>query len=158
MNTYILDVIRKYKHRGLLIDTNIALLYIVGSLDSSEIREHGRTSKFTEDDFSRVGKFIEYFPVRITTPHVLTEISDLLGNRTEFHYLLRDFIIKSNEIYENSGLLSKAHGFLEIGLADAAIINAAKDNYLIFTDDGPLQGFLGKAGFDFVNLEQIRMI
>ena len=34
MNDYLLKLIQKYKQKGLLIDTNLILLYIVGSIDS----------------------------------------------------------------------------------------------------------------------------
>ncbi len=79
MNSHLLELIRKYKHKGLLIDTNSALLYLVGSFDPSLIRNHSRTSKYSEDDFDKVSKFIEFFVEMITTPHVLAEISNLLG-------------------------------------------------------------------------------
>lgn len=158
MNTYVLDVIRKYKDKGILIDTNIGLLYLVGSFDASEIRNHGRTSKYTEDDFDRISKFVAHFAVRVTTPHVLTEMSDLLGNSIDLHRVLRGYIMAADERFENSGLLADNVAFLKIGLADTAILKAAKNMYLVLTDDGPLQEFLGKSGVDFVNLEHIRMI
>ncbi len=158
MNTYVSDVVQRYTNKGILIDANIALLYVVGSLAPSEIPDHGRTAGYSEDDFTRVSKFIEYFHVRITTPHILTEISDLLGNDLELHQVLRGFIAITDEVYERSLLLSESDPFIKIGLADAAILMAAKNTYLVLTDDGPLQQFLLSAGIDFVNLDQIRQV
>jgi hypothetical protein len=156
MNTYVADVIRKYKNKGLLIDTNIAILYLIGSFDLSEIRRHGRTSGYHEDDFLRLSKFIDYFGVRVTTPHVLTEVSDLLGNKYELHRVLQGFIARAEEVHETSDFLSGQATFIKIGLADTAIVvAAAKKDYLVLTDDGPLQHFLSTAKIDFVTLDQI---
>ena len=153
MNDYLLELIKKYKHKGLLIDTNIVLLYIIGSIDISMIRNFSRTSMFTENDFDRVSKFIDYFTVKITTPHILTEVSNLLGNK-EIHYLyLRTYLENSNEIFLKSAEISINKSFLSFGLTDAAVIETGKDLYLIFTNDRPLYGYLNRNNIDAVNLE-----
>ena len=133
MNTYVLDVIQKYKNKGILIDTNIALVYIVGTIDVSEIRKQGRTSNYNEEDFSRISKFIEHFPKKATTPHVLTELSNLLPNRPELLRALAGFIERAVEIFEDSISLTKTQSFFEIGLADTAILKATKGLYLVLT-------------------------
>ena len=158
MNDYLLEVIQKYKNKGLLIDTNILLLYIVGSFNPILIRDFKRTANFSEDDFERVSKFIDYFELKITTPHVLTEISDFIDNRQNLQVGLKVYIEGSKEIFLESLELSKKETFLKFGLADTSVTYTAKDSYLIFTDDRPLYGFLTNSGIDAVNLDQIRMI
>ncbi len=158
MNTYISRVIAKYKDKGILIDANLAILYVVGSLDIARIRSHRRTSKYSEDDFSRVEKFIDHFDVKVTTPHVLTEVSNLLGNDFELHTALRGFISLSLEVTTDSRSLSNNNAFLKIGLSDTAITILSKGLYLVFTDDGPLQEFLARDRIDFINLDQLRSI
>jgi hypothetical protein len=158
MNDYLLRLIQKYKQKGLLIDTNIVLLYIIGSIDILKIRDFSRTAMFTEDDFYKVSKFIDYFDLKITTPHVLTEISNLIGNKQNLHSFLKAYVEGSKEIFLKSSEVLKNKAFLNFGLADTAIIDTAKDSYLIFTDDRPLYGFLVNSQIDAVNLDQVRAI
>lgn len=158
MNDYLLQLIQKYRQKGILIDTNLVLLYIVGSIDILRIREFSRTAMFTGDDFYRVSKFIDYFDLKITTPHVLTEVSNFIGNRQDLPILLKTYIEKSKEISLESSEVSKNNAFLKFGLADTAIIDTAKNSYLVFTDDGPLYGFLMNSHIDVVSLDQVKMI
>lgn len=158
MNDYLLKLIQKYKRKGLLIDTNLVLLYIIGSIDIWLIRDFSRTAMFTVDDFDKVSRFIDYFDLKITTPHVVTEISNLIGNRQNIQSLLKIYIENSKEIFLESSNVSNSNAFLNFGLADTAIMNTAKTSYLIFTDDKPFYGFLINSKIDAVNLDQIRMI
>jgi hypothetical protein len=153
-----LKLIQKYKQKGLLIDTNILLLYIVGSIDISLIRDFKRTANFSENDFERISKFIDYFDLKITTPHVLTEASDFIDNRQHLQAVLKVYIENTKEIFLESLDLSKKDAFLKFGLADTSVTYTARDNYLILTDDRPLYGFLINSQIDAVNLDQIRMI
>ncbi len=158
MNDYLLKLIQKYKRNGVLVDTNILLLYIVGSLDISLIRNFKRTANFSEKDFEIVSKFIDYFDLKITTPHVLTEVSDFIDNRQDLQYVLKVHIENTKEIFLDSLELSKKDTFLKFGLADTSVTYSAKDSYLIFTDDRPLYGFLTNSQVDAVNLDQVRSI
>src|SRR5215212_5909744 len=135
MNDYLLELIQKYKQKGLLIDTNILLLYIVGSIDISTIRDFKRTANFSENDFEKVSKFIDYFELKITTLHVLTEVSDFIDNRQSLQAVLKVYIENAEEIFLESVELSKKGTFLKFGLADTSVTYTAKDSYLIFTDD-----------------------
>ena len=158
MNSHLLALIRKYRNRGILIDTNIALLYLVGSVDLSLVRNHSRTSKYSEDDFERVSKFVESFVERITTPHILTEISNLLGKRNDFFSALRGYIIQAEEVHLTGKALAGSSAFFDFGLTDSAIFETAIGHYLVVTDDGPLYGFLESKKVDVVSLNQLRMI
>ena len=158
MNNYLLQLIQKYRQKGILIDTNLVLLYIVGSIDILQIREFSRTAMFTANDFYKVSKFIDYFDLKITTPHVLTEVSNLIGNRQNLPTLLQTYIEKSKEIFLESSEVSKRNAFFNFGLADTAITETAKGSYLVLTDDRPLYGFLINSQIDVVSLDLIRMI
>src|SRR5215203_5591640 len=156
MNDYLLELIQKYKQKGLLIDTNILLLFIVGSIDISAIRDFKRTANFSENDFEKVSRFIDYFELKITTPHILTEASDFIDNRQTLQAVLRAYIENSKEVFLVSLDLSKKETFLMFGLADTSVAYNGKDKYLILTDDRPLYGFLINSKIDAVNLDQIR--
>lgn len=158
MNDYLLKLIQKYKQKGLLVDTNILLLYIVGIVNVDLIRNFSRTINFTENDFYLVEKFINFFDVNITTPHILTEVSDLLGNRIELQLALGKYIELIEEKFLESKQITRTKTFLQFGLADTAITETAKNSYLVVTDDNPLFGYLVNQKIDAVNLDQIRMI
>ena len=158
MNDYLLNLIQKYKQKGLLVDTNILLLYIVGIVNVDLIRNFSRTANFTENDFYLVEKFINFFDVNITTPHILTEVSDLLGNRIELQLALGKYIELIEEKFLESKQITRTKTFLQFGLADTAITETAKNSYLVVTDDNPLFGYLVNQKIDAVNLDQIRMI
>ncbi|MEK7724713.1 MAG: hypothetical protein AAB336_10220 [Acidobacteriota bacterium] len=158
MNEYLLNLIQQYKSKGILIDTNLALLYLVGLLDISLIRNFSRTSMFTEEDFERIKKFVDYFDFKVTTPNILTEVSDLIDNRQDLQIVLRGYIQIVEELFVESKEVCQEPKFIQFGLADMATLVAAKDSYLVFTDDRPLYGYLVNSGIDAVNLDQIRMI
>ena len=158
MNEYLLNLIQKYKQKGILIDTNILLLYIVGSLDVDLIKNNSRTAIFTEEDFERVSKFIDFFYVKVTTPHILTETSNLLGRSEQLRVVLKTFIKLNEEKFLDSGIIADTKFFPHFGLSDSAIIEIAKNNYLVFTNERPLYGYLIGVNSDVVNLDQIRAI
>lgn len=158
MNDYLLKLIQKYKRKGILVDTSLVLLYIVGSFDINLIRTFKRTDMFSKEDFVRVSKFIDYFDLKITIPHVLTEVSDFIDNRQYLQFVLKTYIESAKEIFLESSELSKKDTFLQFGLADTSVTYTAKDSYLIFTDDSRLYGFLINSQIDVVNLDQVRMI
>jgi len=158
MNEYLLQLLTKYKEKGILVDTNILLLYLVGSLDINLIRNFSRTAMFTEKDFDFVSRFIDSFTVKITTPHILTEVSNLFGNRTDLHVILKGFLKLVDEKFLESIEVADTKPFLDFGLTDTAIIETSKNSYLILTDDKPFFGYLLSKGIDAVSLHQLRMI
>ena len=158
MNEYLFSLVNKYKDKGVLIDTNLLLLYLVGSLDLNLIRNFKRTAFFTEDDFELVSEFIKNFDQTITTPHILTEVSDFIDNREKLQAVLKIYIETTKEIFIDSIKLSKKDTFLKFGLADTSVTYSAETNYLIYTDDRPLYGFLIHSGIEAVNLDEIRIV
>jgi len=158
MNEYLINLIGKYKQKGILIDTSILLLYIVGVYDINLVSRFKRTEMFSEDDFERVSKFVDYFDLKIATPHILTEVSNFIDNRPDLQAVLKTYIDNSKEIFLESSDLSKRQTFLKFGLADTSVTFTAENKYLILTDDRPLYGFLMNSNIDAVNLDQIRGI
>lgn len=158
MNDYLWNLVQKYKREGIFVDTELLLLYIVGTFDLNLIRNFGRTSKFSEEDFLLVSRFIELFDVKITSPHILTEVSNFIGNKKELHLFLKEYLKFVDEKHLNSVEIAENEAFINFGLADTALSHIAKNSYLVFTNDNPLYGFLLNSKIDVVNLDQVRMI
>jgi rRNA-processing protein FCF1 len=154
----------KYKQKGVFVDTNMLVLYIMGTTDIKHVNRTisgGNTANYTENDFILASAFIDYFDRKISSPHILTETSNLLGENYDFHsYLKNNYIDKVDEIYERSKNLAENNYYSKLGLADSSIISAStkskKDSHLVFTVDGPLSGYLKNIGIDFVTLQILK--
>ena len=81
--TYVDTLLLEYRTRGILVDTNLLLLYFVGSLDLNRIERFKRTRKYTIPDFHVLVQLLTYFGRVVITPHILTEVSNLAGQLSE---------------------------------------------------------------------------
>ena len=156
------NLISKHHSKGILIDTNILLLFFIGIYDKEFIDKFKRTSKYSNEDFEIVKKIILKFKNIIITPHILTEISNLSFQMSE--NLLKNYflsiikIIKNmKEIYIDKNEIIESKFYIKIGFADSSIIECAwKKGILVFTDDFPLSNYLLKLKCDVINLNYIR--
>jgi len=158
---YINELIGRYQNKGLLIDTNLLLLYFVGAYDPERIPRFKRTMSFTVDEFWLLAKFYSTFNKVITTPNILTEVSNLLGQLsedlrqsfyTEFAKRIPDF----EEHYTTSARVSAADHFIRFGLTDSGIADLVQGNYLVLTDDLRLARYLENRQIDVINFNHLR--
>jgi len=131
--------IREGKRHGLLVDTNLIILLVVGAAHPSRIPGHRATARYHARDFERVYTFVGMFPRRVTLPHVLAEASNMLDDGTE-RELLRTFAIDAwDEMPIASRTAAARRDYSYLGLADAAMLECcASTPFLLFTDDGQL--------------------
>jgi hypothetical protein len=160
---YIVELLARYRSKGLLIDTNLLLLYIIGIYDQDRIPKFKRTMTFTIDEFLLLSTVFDSFDKIITTPSILTEVSNLSGQLpNKLHsYFYSEFAIRIpilEERYTYSGTISASDHFNKFGLTDSGIVDVAKDNYLVLTDDLKLFGYLQNLGIDAINFNHIRSI
>lgn len=73
------EVVAKHRRDGILIDANLLLLLAVGRHDPALIASYKHTRSYSADDYSILEQFISLFRTVITTPHIMTEVSNLLG-------------------------------------------------------------------------------
>lgn len=157
MNENFLKLIQKYRSKGILLDTNLLLLYLVGSLDPHLISSFPRTANYSYEDFERLEYFFEYFPRKITTPHILTEVSNLLGRRSDISSALRSFIEIADEVSLMGRQMINFDEFSVFGITDIGVLSLS-DQFLVLTDDGPLFGLISQKFSSVVNLETLRHI
>lgn len=159
------DILQKYSKIGLIIDTNLLLLYLVGIYDVNLITNFKRTAKYTSEDFNIIDNFLKYFNKVITTPYILSELSNLSLQIKEpkkkdyFIYLIKVLKQYYEEHIAKDTILDSRELYLlpQIGFTDLSIIEAVKKNeYLVFTDDFKLTGYLQSLKFDVINLNHIR--
>ena len=157
MSENLQEMFGKYKQKGIFIDTNILVLYIVGTINPKYIKRFNRgKNDFDENDFILISEFIDSFETKITSPQILSEVSNFLDEKADFCLGLKAYIELSEEKYIESEDLTKSHTFLKFGLADSSIVEVSKGSYLIFTDERPLFGYLTNQGIDAVNFEWLK--
>src|SRR5438445_13474765 len=81
--SWVNEIVAAHRQAGILVDTNILLLLLIGNYDRSLITTFRRTDKFTESDYVLLVDFLSRFATIYTTTHVLTEVSNLSWNLPE---------------------------------------------------------------------------
>jgi hypothetical protein len=155
------DPASPHRSEGLLIDSNLLLLLFVGLHDRTRIEKFKRTAQFTVKDFERLIAFVERFKEVITTPSILTEVSNLLGQlpdklRYSFYQHFAYGLKNLDEHYTPSQELGDEKGFPKFGLTDMAILRAASGKYLVLTDDFRLTQYLEGQNIDVINFNHLR--
>ena len=51
MKQYVGRLIQKYSTKGIIVDTNLLLFYLIGEIDLRRIKNFHRTKEFAEEDF-----------------------------------------------------------------------------------------------------------
>lgn len=157
-----LSMIQKYASRGIIIDTNILLLYFVGELNQERIARFKRTRQFTVIDYERLCEFLENFSRIVTTPNILTEVSNLIHqlgepDRSTCYALLANKVEVLHESYvQSQNVASTDWMFLEYGLTDCGIAKLAKQSYLVLTDDLKATSCFLSQGVDVLNFNHLR--
>jgi rRNA-processing protein FCF1 len=157
------ELVRRYRRKGLLLDTNLLLPYLVGLLHPRYLEACGsRTRYFGQEDYPLLVRFVALFDPLVTTPHILTEVSNLIGQQlkgrvlTEVRALFHALIARLSERFEASATVSAQEDFLRFGLTDAAISMTPPNRYLVLTDDAQLDHLLRRRRVDVVNFNQVR--
>ena len=161
MNDEIHRLVVRYARRGILIDTNILLLYFLGSFDPYLISNFKRTLQFTIEDYNTLLLLLQPFDRLVTTPNILTEVSNLSGQlgepaRTAYFSILAKQITLMEEHYIASRESVAEEEFIKIGLTDVCILKLPKDQYLILTEDFRLSQYLQHKSIDVINFNHIR--
>jgi rRNA-processing protein FCF1 len=162
MKHIVRSLFQKYKQKGILIDTNILLLWFVGTVNRERISRFNRTEKFLPEDYDSLVQILSYFAKIVTTPNILTEVNSLanqLGEpeRSQCLFVLARGVARLNEFYLESQEVVKTENFTKFGLTDCGIVNIAKNQYLVLTDDFKLANYLQKIGIDTINFNNIRI-
>src|SRR5438874_3988149 len=71
------ELVSKYRSTGLLVDANLLLLYILGKTNKQRIPAFKRTQAYSVGDFELLDDFVSRFRKVVSTPNVLTEVSNL---------------------------------------------------------------------------------
>jgi hypothetical protein len=149
-----------YRRRGLLVDANLLLLYFLGSYDRKQISSNKRLATFSVEDFDLIVRVLKLFSLLVTTPNILTEVSNLsnaiaASEKAAYFDRMATMLTLVKEEYVPS-TKALANRWARFGLTDAAIAEIAKNQYLVLTDDLRLSYALQNDGIATINFNQIR--
>ncbi len=162
MNDYVKGLLDAYQGRGLLLDSNLLLLLLVGYYNPALVGDarYKKLAKYTLQDLSILLRLASIFRVKVTTPYVLTKVSNLLGDLPEatkrecfrmFHSRLTTY----TEQHTSSFILLERPEFTFLGLTDTALAELSSQ-YLVVSDDARMVNLLGKRGISTLNFSHLR--
>lgn len=141
------SLFNRYKGKRVLLDSNLLLLLFIGGFSADLIGSCQRTSSYTERHLILLVKLLRRFSKVVTTPHVLTEVSNLAGSslygQTKlawFSYFSRE-VPKLDELFAESKILARENEFAIFGITDTALKMMPEDTILM-TEDRRLAGYL----------------
>lgn len=137
-------LLQHHREDGVLLDTNVLLLWLMAQLQSGLIGGK-RLEKYTLDDALLLANFVRQFKRVLTTPHILTETSNLaaqiLSGRLKAEFFERVyplFCLQTDLAFHTCPTDAKtvdANTFLRLGFTDANLAAAVNANRLLLTDD-----------------------
>lgn len=155
------ELVEKHRGRRILVDSNLLLLFFIGAYEKELIPKFKRTDKFLVEDFETLLNFLNLFRQVVTTPNVLTEVSNLANQLPEnvkdgFYKLVHSLTSGWDERFIPSNTLLSDTELRILGLADVSISLAGKNPVLVLTDNLRLAGKLQRRGLDVVNFNHLR--
>jgi len=160
---YLTELISRYRSKGVLIDTNLLLVYFVGVYDPQRIAKFKRTVAFAVEDFYTLLAFFKFFDRVVTTPNILTEVNGFSNQlpddiKPAYYPEFAKHLAGLEEHYIESRKVSSLAHFNKFGLTDAGIIELVRDQFLVLTNDLRLASYLQNVGVDVVNFNHLRIL
>lgn len=152
--------------KSILLDSNLLLVFIGGTLGAAAFARFKRISAYTIRDYELLVRFLRSFTILITTPHVLTEVSNLANSlpdwwKPDWFENLASLIASEKrspglrERWIPATELSQMPEFAAFGITDSALTRLASEA-LVLTDDRRLSGFLKVQGTTVLNFHDLR--
>jgi hypothetical protein len=156
-----LATLDRHRESGVVIDTQLLLLLLIGGFDRELIGRFKRVRHYEEADFDLLAVLVERCPKLFTTPSVLTEVMNLAGQLPEetaflFRQAVRRVIPGWQERHVAAAQLAEGEAFARLGLTDATLEELARSNVLVLTDDHPLFGRLTEQDLPAMNFTHLR--
>lgn len=153
--------LRRHRASEVLLDTNLLLLYVVGAHDRDLVPQFKRTASFTPEDFRILVDMLDSFGHVLTTPHILTEVSNLAG---QFAEPLKQAVFRTfasaigilTELQPAAREVSADTAFPRFGLTDIAILQSGGNRCLVLTDDFRLSQYLAHEKVEVLNFNHLR--
>jgi hypothetical protein len=119
-------LLQKHRHNGVLLDTNLLLLLLVGSVDSRWIEECKATQAYDVCDFFALLALLARTTHLVVTAHLATEISNLSrqltgANAPPLATAVKAFLSGAKERTPMLCEVVRSSGYEKLGVADGGI-------------------------------------
>jgi predicted nucleic acid-binding protein len=146
---------------GLLVDTNLLVLFAVGTVNRDRIETFKRTRQYTKTDYDLLVRVLAKFEPLYTVAHVLAEVSNLTDlpgpERLQARSVLKKTISVLNEAEMSSTRAAEDRLYQDLGLVDAAIGAVARAHHCaVLTDDHDLYVRLIQDNVNVFNFTHMR--
>jgi hypothetical protein len=127
----------------IILDSNLAILLIVGLTSRDLIGTHRNLRAYSHEDFDCLLDLIQGYSPIVVSPNTLTEVSNLCRQvrepyRSRISAAFQRFIGTSSEEYVPSAQAIRNVGFMQLGLTDAVMLEQMDRSRLLLTADHDL--------------------
>jgi hypothetical protein len=154
-------LLKSYVGKPAILDSNLLLLQWCATFDKELVRTFKRLNSFQIEDIDLLFETLKVFSAVRTTPHVLTEVSNLANQFPRWikqnwseHFSKQIQIISEEWI---SAASIAAGDFMWLGLTDAGLAALAA-THVILTIDFPLSSSLESRGLNVINFTHLRSL
>lgn len=157
----VLEYMMRCATKGVIFDTNVLLVFLVGLWNVEEIPRFKRTAAYSKDDFNLLLNIATIVGKVVTTPHILTETCNLYGTLNKQHgkqvYTVLATMLQSVfERRQEAIRLTIDPLFATFGLADMSLIDASRRHHLVVTDDIACHQAIISTGGLGINVNHLR--
>lgn len=151
-------------NKSIILDTNLAVLLVVGLVRRDQIGVHKRTRSFDQNDFEILAGIVSRSRGLVFTSNVLTETSNLVRQtndplRTQLtKFLAGNIAGASTAISVDSQAGFERKEYERLGLTDAILLHlsAVSGDSVIVTDDLDLYLAAATDGLGVINFTHLR--
>jgi hypothetical protein len=154
-------LLKPYVGKPVILDANILLLHWCASFDPQLICTFKRLNSFQGEDVELLTQTLKIFSAIKTTPHVLTEVSNLANSLPKWrkedwskHFSRQIEVIPEKWI---PAQLIVTNPLMVLGLTDAGLASLAS-THVILTIDFPLSNSLESRRLNVINFTHLRSI
>jgi hypothetical protein len=158
----------RFVGKSLLLDSNLLLVFLTGAFDPNLFGRFKRVSSYTIKDYELLVRLLGSFTVLLTTPHILTEVSNLANSLPERFKpnWYQNFAMLISSAQDTPGVrerwmpateLAKMSEFAAFGITDAALTSLSSEA-LVVTEDHRLSGVLRSRGIPVLNFGDLRKL
>ncbi len=149
----------------ILIDTNLLVLLIVGSVSCDLIARNSRLGDYDADNFVQLTEVIGMFSDIVTVPHVLAEVSTFVRRtkapyRGRIHAKFHDFINRGTIEYPVFSIEAcRRPEFPRLGLTDAVLLHVCEQDLggspaTLLTVDEDLANCASSLGYGVIDFKR----
>jgi hypothetical protein len=146
---------------GVIFDTNLLLMFLVGLWNPRRISTYKRTAAYSEEDHALLLQMVQRTGMLVTTPHILTEVCNLADtlnreNHLQVYGALAALQATARERRQEATRLMQHPLFTFFGIADSSLIDASLKGHLVVTDEAACYAAILRCGGLGLNLNHLR--